>query len=103
MTSSTILIQRAAELVTAFNNEHARSLSDDARTAIDDGGILVQWRLRCVQSMPVCVSLVVYRHTDGLIAYVDMQGTRLSVRDARTAAEFYTRVVDLAERIEALR
>jgi hypothetical protein len=96
MTSAATLIQRAAELVIAFGLEYTGMTPADIRDSVSDSGLVVLWRLPSERNRSPYVELVVHRRTDRI-------EVATYVVDARRVAELYGRVVELAERIEALR
>lgn len=101
MTSPTALLQRAAELVVAFGLDDADTTAQDLRDASARGEfLLVLWTLSTGRD---AIELSVVRRTDGLRASVKSVVGWLGVADAKRAHLLYGRVIDLAERIEALR
>lgn len=101
MTSPTALLQRAAELVIAFGLDDADTAAQDLRdTAARGELLLVLWTLPTARD---AIELSVVRRTDGLRTSVKPMVGRLGVDDAKRSHLLYGRVIDLAERIEALR
>jgi hypothetical protein len=103
MTSPTILIQRAAELVIEFGLEHTGMTAAEVRNATDDSGLIVLWRPPCDRLKLPRVTLDVRRRTCSLTARVDIEADGLTSADAKRVFEFAGRVAEIAERIEALR
>lgn len=103
MTSPTILMQRAAELVIEFGLDHTGMTAAEVRNATDDSGLIVLWRPSCECSYRPRVELIVCRLTDRIEARVAIDAMALVASNARRVADLYGRVVELAERIEALR
>lgn len=102
MTSPTILIQRAAELVIEFGLEHTGMTAQDVREEADDSGLIIQWGSRGASRKPE-IELFIVRKTDGLKAWTCTESGHRAPADAKRIAALYGRVVELAERIEALR
>lgn len=103
MTSPTILIQRAAELVIAFGLEHTGMTAAEVRNATSDSGLIVLWRPALDRAKAPDVELMVYRRTDRIDTRTVLHTQPLTASDAKRVSELYGRVVELAERIEALR
>lgn len=103
MTSPTVLIQRAAELVIEFGLEHTGMTAAEVRDSAADGALLISWTLPSVFMKDPDVELVIRRRTDRIDAWTSVDGDALRPADAKLVSELYGRVVELAERIEALR
>jgi hypothetical protein len=103
MTSPTILIQRAAELVIEFGLEHTGMTATEVRNATSDNSMMVRWRAPCDRARKPLIDLFVHRRTDRIEARVSVETHVLGAVDAKRVSDLYGRVVELAERIEALR
>jgi hypothetical protein len=103
MTSPTILIQRAAELVIEFGLEHTGMSAAEVRNATSDSGLIVRWRSPCERRTLPSIELVVHRRTNRIETRTSVEVDALPASDARRVHDLYGRVVELAERIEALR
>jgi hypothetical protein len=101
--TSAALLQRAAELIVAFGLEHTGMTARDIRDSVSDSGLVVLWRLPSERNRSPHVELVVHRRTDRIEVATYVVAGGLGVVDAKRVAELYGRVVELAERIEALR
>jgi hypothetical protein len=100
MTSPTALLQRAAELVIAFGLDDADTTAEQICDMVANGnGFMVLWRKTHQQD----IELAVFRRTDGLKLRIYNSANELTPSEARVAHAFHGRVIDLAERIEALR
>lgn len=103
MTTSTTLIQRAAELVIEFGLEHTGMTPAEVRESASDGALLIAWTLPSILLKDPDVEFVVRRRTDCIDARTSVDGDALRPADAKQVSALYARVVELAERIEALR
>lgn len=103
MTPPTILIQRAAELVIEFGLEHTGMTAAEVRNATSDSGLIVLWRPAMDRAKAPDIELTVRRRTDHIETRIVVDTQSLTASDAKRVSELYGRVVELAERIEALR
>lgn len=103
MTTSTTLIQRAAELVIAFGLDDAETTEQQVRDMAHEGTILVMWHVYRSGRRCSAVELSVFRKTDSVEAFVRPLFSRMRASDAKPASMMYARVIDLAAQIEALR
>lgn len=104
MTTSTTLIQRAAELVIALGLEHTGMTAGEVRAdASDCVSLIIVWTMPGERLRNPEVELVICRRTDHLETYTQTSDRALRVNEAKQVSTLYARVVELAERIEALR
>ena len=102
--TSAALLQRAAELVVLFGLDDADTTEQQLYASAADGdAIMVTWTPRCDRDGAPRVELVVARRTASLSARVSAVAVALHADDARRVHELHGRIIDLAERIEALR
>lgn len=103
MTTSTTLVQRAAELVIEFGLKDTGMSPAGFMGSLPNMGLSITWRPPCDRLKLPHVTLDVRRRTCSLTARTSVDADGLTAADAKRVFEFGGRVADLAERIEALR